>query len=68
MADEITVPLLPCRDIDEIAEFYGVLGFTTTYRQLRPNPYVAVQREDLALHFFAMPEFDPTTATGRAWC
>ena len=41
MANEITVPLLPCRSIDEIVEFYTMLGFTRTYYQVRPNPYVS---------------------------
>jgi len=64
MVNEVTVPLLPCRDIDEIAAFYGVLGFRSTYRQTRPNPYVALRREDLHLHFFGMPEFDPADSYG----
>ena len=60
----MTVPLLPCPDVDEIAAFYKVLGFETTYRQLRPNPYVAMRREDLHLHFFGMPGFDPADSYG----
>lgn len=64
MADEITVPLLPCASIDVIEEFYVALGFHRTYRQIRPNPYVAVQREDLQLHFFGMPDFDPEQSYG----
>lgn len=59
MANEITVPLLPCRSIDEMAEFYGMLGFTQTYYQVRPNPYVAVKLEDINLHFFGMPDYQP---------
>jgi hypothetical protein len=31
LANEIMIPLLPCRSIDEVAEFYGMLGFTETY-------------------------------------
>lgn len=57
MAGELAVPLLPCADIDEVADFYRVLGFVVTYRQLRPNPYVALQREDLHLGFFGMDGF-----------
>jgi hypothetical protein len=57
MANEVTVPLLPCRSIDEIAEFYAALGFEQTYRQVRPNPYLALRREDLHLHFFGIPDF-----------
>ena len=64
MANEVTIPLLPCRSIDEITEFYGALGFTTTYRQTRPNPYVCVRREDLELHFAGIEDFDPEKSYG----
>ncbi|WP_285789775.1 VOC family protein [Micromonospora sp. NBRC 101691] len=64
MADELTVPLLPCGSIDTVADFYQVLGFQVTHRQSRPNPYVALQREDLHLHFFGLPDFDPATSYG----
>ncbi|MFF5208642.1 VOC family protein [Streptosporangium sp. NPDC000396] len=64
MADEMTVPLLPCGSIDEIAKFYGVLGFEQTHYQVRPNPYIALQREDLQLHFFGLPDFDPEQSYG----
>ncbi|MGN2639174.1 bleomycin resistance protein [Nocardia takedensis] len=64
MAGEITVPLLPCGSIDDIAEFYRTLGFEQTYRQTRPNPYVALRREDLHLHFFGLPNFDPEQSYG----
>lgn len=60
----MTVPLLPCGSVDEIAEFYGALGFDLTYRQQRPNPYVALRREDLNLHFFGLPDFDPEQSYG----
>ena len=64
MANEITVPLLPCRDIDEIVEFYGILGFTQTYYQTLPNPCVGLKREDINLQFFGMPEFKPEDSYG----
>ncbi|MEE6257219.1 VOC family protein [Plantactinospora sonchi] len=64
MAGERTVPLLPCGSIDETADFYRTLGFEVTYRQMRPNPYVALRREDLDLHFFGMPDFDPVQSYG----
>ncbi|GAA2549060.1 hypothetical protein GCM10010435_18500 [Winogradskya consettensis] len=64
MANEVTVPLLPCGSIDDIADFYQALGFEVTYRQTKPNPYVAVRREDLHLHFFGMPDFDAATSYG----
>ncbi|MFJ5990733.1 hypothetical protein [Lentzea sp. NPDC092896] len=54
MANELTIPLLPCKDIDEIASFYEMLGFSITYRQTRPNPYVCMRLEDINLHFYGM--------------
>ena len=59
MANELTIPLLPCPSIDEIASFYEMLGFEITYRQTRPNPHVALRREDINLHFFGMDGYDP---------
>ena len=41
-----------------------MLGFTRTYYQVRPNPYVALKREDLHLHFFGMPDFKPEDSYG----
>ncbi|TYB71070.1 VOC family protein [Nonomuraea sp. PA05] len=64
MANEITVPLLPCRSIDEMVGFYTMLGFARTYYQTRPNPYVSLRREDLRLDFFGMPGFDPEESYG----
>ncbi|MCB8944748.1 MAG: VOC family protein [Ardenticatenaceae bacterium] len=64
MANERTYPCLPCRDIDEAIAFYEALGFTRTYRQLRPNPYAVVQREDIHIHLFGMPDFDPAASYG----
>lgn len=59
MANEVTIPLLPCASIDEVAEFYVMLGFTITYRQQRPNAYLSVRREDIDLHFFGIRGYDP---------
>ncbi|QJY48680.1 hypothetical protein [Pseudonocardia broussonetiae] len=63
---ERTVPLLPCRDIDDVAPFYAALGFTQTYRQSRPNPYLCVVRGGIDLHFFAVDGFDPAGSMGSA--
>ncbi|MGZ3148151.1 hypothetical protein ACVDFE_40475 [Lentzea chajnantorensis] len=62
MANEVTIPLLPCASIDEVAEFYVMLGFTITHRQYRPTPYLSVRREDVQLHFFGIRGFDPATS------
>ncbi len=64
MANEVAIPQLPCRSIDEVTEFYEALGFCVTYRQVRPNPYVAFRREDLEMHFFAIEGFDVTDSYG----
>lgn len=64
MANEVTIPLLPCGSIDDIATFYRMLGFDVTYRQLRPNPYISLRREDFNLHFFGMTDFDPEQSYG----
>ena len=64
MANEVTVPLLPCASIDDIETFYRVLGFSTTYKQRKPNPCVGLQREDLHLQFFEIAGFDPEQSYG----
>jgi hypothetical protein len=64
MANEVTVPVLPCRSIDEMVEFYTMLGFTRNYYQVRPNPYVSLKRDDLQLDFFGMPDFNPEDSYG----
>jgi hypothetical protein len=64
MANELTYPLLPCRDLDEAIGFYEALGFTKKYRQLRPYPYGVMIREDLQIHLFGMPAFDPAQSYG----
>ena len=51
------VPLLPCASIDEMADFYALFGFATTYRQVRPNPYLALSGHGLDLHYFGMDDF-----------
>lgn len=64
MADEIMVPMLPCPSIDEIVEFYTMLGFSRAYYQKVPNPYVSLRREDIRLDFFGIPGFDPEDSYG----
>jgi hypothetical protein len=59
VANELTIPLLPCNSIDDMQSFYEMLGFSVTYRQMKPNPYVAMKREDINLHFYGMPGHVP---------
>jgi hypothetical protein len=53
------VPMLPCRDIDEMADFWTSLGLAVTYRQIRPNPYLALRRKAIELHYYGMDDVDP---------
>jgi hypothetical protein len=64
LANEIMVPLLPCRSIDEIVEFYGMLGFTQTYYQVRPNPCVGLKRDDIQIQFFGISDFKAEDSYG----
>ena len=57
--DAQMVPMLPCGDIDEMAAFWTSLGLTVTYRQVRPNPYVALRRNAIDLHYYGMDQVDP---------
>ena len=65
MANERTYPCLPCSDIDVSIAFYEALGFNRSYRQLRPNPYAVVGREDIHIHLFGIEGFDPARSYGN---
>lgn len=43
-----TVPILSCRELDDVVPFYEALGFAVTYRQARPNPYLSLSRGEVA--------------------
>ncbi|MEW9871889.1 hypothetical protein [Arthrobacter sp. HS15c] len=58
------VPLLPCASIEDMLAFYTALGFEPTYRQSKPNPYLAMRRGDINLGFFGMPGFNPADSYG----
>jgi len=60
----ITVPILPCRNVNEIVSFYESLGFAKIYFQVRPNPYVIVRLGDIELHFFGLDDFEPEKSLG----
>ncbi|MFC0627550.1 bleomycin resistance protein [Kribbella deserti] len=62
---ERTIPILPCRDLDDVVPFYTALGFTVTYRQARPNPYLCLRRGGIDLHFAGIAEFDPESSLGN---
>jgi hypothetical protein len=55
---ERTIPILPCKSIEETLAFYRALGFAVTFQQ-RPNPYAVVERAGITLHLFAIKAYDP---------
>jgi catechol 2,3-dioxygenase-like lactoylglutathione lyase family enzyme len=65
MADEFTIPVLACRDLDESLAFYQALGFSPTYRQQRPNPYAVVCRGAVQIHLFAVDNLEPEQSLGN---
>ena len=64
VANERTIPILPCRTLDETLPFYEALGFAVSYRQARPNPYAVVRREDIEVHLAGIDGFDPEQSYG----
>lgn len=64
--NERIYPCLPCANLDEALAFYAALGFTRTYRQLRPNPYAVVVLGEIQIHLFGMEGFNPADSYGSA--
>lgn len=56
---EKTIPMLPCRTLQPVLDFYTVLGFEATFQQKSPNPYAVVERGGIQLHFFGMKRYEP---------
>ncbi|WP_369216244.1 bleomycin resistance protein [Streptomyces flavofungini] len=57
---EKTIPLLPCRTIQPVVDFYTALGFETTYLQKSPYAYAVVERGTIELQFYGMKQYEPT--------
>lgn len=47
--------MLPCSDVDEIADFWRALDFTVVLQQKRPNPYIALEGHGFPLHYYGLP-------------
>lgn len=56
---ERTIPILPCRTLQPVLDFYTVLGFEVTFQQKSPHPYAVVERGGIQLHFFGMKQYEP---------
>ncbi len=54
--------MLPCADVDEVADFFTAIGFRVTHRQLRPNPYLALAGHGFDLHYYGLPGHDPAAS------
>ncbi|KAF0650310.1 MULTISPECIES: bleomycin resistance protein [Streptomyces] len=59
---ELTIPVLPCRTLEPVLDFYTALGFDVTFRQSSPNPYAVVSRGAVQLHFFGMRRYEPAAS------
>ncbi|WOI59281.1 bleomycin resistance protein [Streptomyces fradiae] len=59
---EQTIPVLPCRTLEPVLDFYTALGFDVTFRQSSPNPYAVVSRGAVQLHFFGMRRYEPAAS------
>ncbi|WP_447036442.1 bleomycin resistance protein [Streptomyces sp. DSM 118878] len=57
---EKTIPLLPCRAIQPVVDFYTALGFETTFLQKSPYAYAVVERGAIQLQFYGMKQYEPT--------
>ncbi|MFE6334809.1 bleomycin resistance protein [Streptomyces sp. NPDC057798] len=58
--DEKTIPILPCRTLPPVLDFYTALGFEVTLQQRSPNPFAVVERGGIQLQFFGMKQYEPT--------
>ncbi|MGW1373231.1 bleomycin resistance protein [Streptomyces sp. NPDC002446] len=56
---EKTIPILPCRTLQPVLDFYRALGFEVTFQQKSPNPYAVVERGGIQLQFFGMKHYEP---------
>ena len=59
---EKTIPILPCRSIDDVLAFYEAIGFEVTYRQTSPNTFAIVRRGEIELQFFVLKAVDPANS------
>lgn len=55
----ITIPALPCVDLDSELAFWQALGFAVTYTQRAPNPYAVIERDGYSLHLFGLKGLEP---------
>ncbi|WP_121745298.1 VOC family protein [Streptomyces sp. E2N166] len=64
---EKTIPILPCRSLQPVLDFYTALGFEVTFRQRSPNPYAVVERGDIELQFFGLRQYEPAESVSTCY-
>ena len=67
LAQATVAPILPSRDLDATAAFYGRLGFEVAGRYPPPGDYLILRGHALELHFFAFPEHEPARSYAGAY-
>ncbi|MFJ3961078.1 bleomycin resistance protein [Streptomyces sp. NPDC090036] len=64
---EKTIPILPCRALRPVLDFYLALGFEVSFQQRSPNPYAVVERGGIELQFFGLKQYDPTQSVSTCY-
>ena len=59
--DELAVPILPSRDLEQTLAFYERLGFELRGAPVERFRYLIVGRGTVEIHFFDAPDVDPLT-------
>ena len=67
LAQATVAPILPSRDLDATAAFYGRLGFEVAGRYPAPDDYLILRGHGLELHFFAFPEHETARSYAGAY-
>lgn len=65
--DGVAIPSLPMCEMRETQAFYEQLGFHTAGWRMDPEQYLILRRDELELHFFAVPGLDPLENLARCY-
>lgn len=61
-------PILPARNLDEMRDFYGRLGFRAWFGSNAAWPYEIVSQGNIVLHFYLDEALDPrSNSAGCYW-
>ncbi|MFJ8146332.1 bleomycin resistance protein [Streptomyces sp. NPDC096048] len=64
---EKTIPILPCRTLQPVLDFYTALGFEVAFQQRSPNPYAVVERGGIELQFFGLRQYEPAESISTCY-